>query len=117
MTSIKLGSLWAVLSLAWLSVDEMESSSISKEVALQPGHLEIETPLPLVDPSIWTRLRYSMSPDRVLFYLWPRAEGVAFSFNVSARMTMTAKSAPSILYDYYNPEALSELPPVRWLTK
>ena len=59
-------SIKAVLSLAWLSVDEMESSSLSKEVALQPGHLEIETPLPLVDPSIWTRLRCSVVPDRAV---------------------------------------------------
>jgi hypothetical protein len=30
---------------------------------------------------------------------------------------MGAKTASSILYDYYNPEALSEIAPVGWQVK
>jgi hypothetical protein len=30
---------------------------------------------------------------------------------------MMSKSAASVLYDYYNPEALSELAPSRWTVK
>ena len=58
--------------------------------------------------------RYDVLPDRVVLYLWPEAGGVSFDFIVRARMPMVAKSAASILYDYYNPEALSEVAPVRW---
>ena len=31
------------------------------------------------------------------------------SFLLTPRIPMAAKSAPSLLYDYYNPEALTEL--------
>ncbi|MBI2685917.1 MAG: carboxypeptidase regulatory-like domain-containing protein [Acidobacteria bacterium] len=58
--------------------------------------------------------RYEVLPDRVLFYLWPQAGGIAFDFLVSPRMRMAAKTGASTLYDYYNPEALTEVAPVQW---
>ena len=60
---------------------------------------------------------YEILPDRVILYLWPRAGGSSFDFFLSVRTPMFAKSAPSILYDYYNPEALSELVPFRWTVR
>ena len=57
--------------------------------------------------------RYDVLPDRVVFYLWPKAGGAEFNFLLRVRNAMAAKSAPSLLYDYYNPEALSEVLPVR----
>lgn len=54
-------------------------------------------------------------PDRVRFYVWPKAGGEELEFFFSARYPLAAQSAaPSILYDYYNPEALTEIPPVKW---
>jgi len=61
--------------------------------------------------------RYEVLPDRVLFYLWPKAGGASFQFSLSARMPMNAKSEPSILYDYNNPEALSEVLPSKWIVR
>ena len=61
--------------------------------------------------------RYDVLPDRVIFYLWPTAGGASFEFYLHARMAMSAKTAPSVLYDYYNPEALSEVAPVKWVVK
>lgn len=58
--------------------------------------------------------QYEIHPDRVVFYLWPRAGGSAFEFLMSMRYPMSAKSGASVLYDYYNPEVLSEQPPLRW---
>jgi hypothetical protein len=55
--------------------------------------------------------RYDVLPDRVVVYLWPRAGGVDFSFKFRPRFEMTAKSAPSVLYDYYNPEAKAVVAP------
>ncbi len=55
---------------------------------------------------------YELLPDRVIFYLWPRAGGVDLTFGFRPRMAMQAKSATSILYDYNNPEALSEAAPL-----
>lgn len=56
--------------------------------------------------------RYEVLPDRVVFYLWPRAGGVSFEFFVRARMRMQAKTGASVLFDYYNPEARTEVAPV-----
>jgi hypothetical protein len=61
--------------------------------------------------------RYDVLPDRVVLYLWPVAGGVSLDFDLRARMPMEAKTASSILYDYYNPEALSEIAPVGWQVK
>jgi A-macroglobulin receptor binding domain len=55
--------------------------------------------------------RYDILPDRVVFYLWPRAGGVKFDFKFRPRFAMNAKSAPSILYDYYNSEARTVVAP------
>jgi hypothetical protein len=72
--------------------------------------------------------QYEVLPDRILFYLWPdewrlerqrpvEPKEVSFEFNLSVRMPMTAKSGVSVLYDYYNPEARTEVPPFRWIVK
>lgn len=88
------------------------------EIGLPPGAEVDRSSLETVMENDSTGVNhYEVLPDRVLFYLWPKAEGSSFSFHFSARMPMIAKSAPFILYDYYNPEALSELPPVRWIAK
>lgn len=55
---------------------------------------------------------YEILPDRVRFYMWPRAGGNAWSFLFRPRTRMTAKTTRSILYDYYNPDICSIEPPV-----
>jgi uncharacterized protein YfaS (alpha-2-macroglobulin family) len=59
---------------------------------------------------------YEILPDRIVFYLW-RAGGAKFEFDLNARFGMIAKTAASSLYDYYNPEALAEVMPSRWIVK
>ena len=54
---------------------------------------------------------YDILPDRVVFYLWPKAGGSKFSFSFTPRFAMTARSASAVLYDYYNPDARTEAPP------
>jgi len=60
---------------------------------------------------------FEIQPDRIILYLWPKAGGTSFDFYVSARLPMNASSNSSVLYDYYNPEALAELAPQRWLVQ
>jgi hypothetical protein len=55
---------------------------------------------------------YEVQPDRVVLYLWPSAGGIKFQFSFRPRFGMNAMSAPSILYDYYNPEANAVVLPV-----
>jgi CD109 antigen len=57
---------------------------------------------------------YEVQPDRVVFYLWPSAGGSHFQFIFRPRFSMNAMSAPSILYDYYNPEANAAVVPIRF---
>jgi len=56
--------------------------------------------------------RYDVLPDRVVLYLWPDKAGSSLKFRFRPRFAMEAKSAPSVLYDYYNPEAMTEAAPV-----
>jgi hypothetical protein len=57
---------------------------------------------------------YEVQPDRVVFYLWPSAGGSKFQFIFRPRFGINAMSAPSVLYDYYNPEANAAVLPVRF---
>src|SRR6185503_5466767 len=49
--------------------------------------------------------QYDILPDRLIVYLWPAAGGSRFQFKLKARFGMIAHTAPSVVYDYYNPEA------------
>jgi hypothetical protein len=55
--------------------------------------------------------KYEILPDRVILYLWPRAGGINFNFSFHPRYGMKARSAPSVLFDYYNPDSRVFLPP------
>jgi len=57
---------------------------------------------------------YEVLPDRVVFYVWPTAGGSQFEFGFRVRYGMDAWSAPSSLYDYYNPEAAAVVKPVKF---
>jgi A-macroglobulin TED domain/Alpha-2-macroglobulin family/MG2 domain/Carboxypeptidase regulatory-like domain/A-macroglobulin receptor binding domain len=58
--------------------------------------------------------RYDILPDRIVFYVWPKAGGTEFSFSFRPRFRMEANATPSLLYDYYNPEARSVVMPVKF---
>jgi hypothetical protein len=60
---------------------------------------------------------YEIQPDRVVFYLWPRAGGSSFDFTFKMRYRVEAMTAPSALYDYYNPESQSVVTPVKFVVR
>jgi hypothetical protein len=62
-------------------------------------------------------MQYDVLPDRVVVYLWPRAGGSKFSFTFRPRFGLAAKSAASLLYDYYNPEAHAIVEPVQFVVR
>lgn len=85
------------------------------EVGLPPGvDVDRASLDSAVSTSGWDLQSYEVQPDRVAFYLWPRAGGTSFSFTFKPRFAMTAQSSESILYDYYNPEARASVPPTRF---
>jgi len=46
-------------------------------------------------------------------YLWPKAGGTDFDFTFCERYAVNALTAPSVLYDYYNPDAQTAVRPTR----
>jgi uncharacterized protein YfaS (alpha-2-macroglobulin family) len=58
--------------------------------------------------------QYDVLPDRVVVYAWPTAGGTKFTFSFKPRFAMNAAAAPSVLYDYYNPEAQATVAPSRF---
>jgi hypothetical protein len=57
--------------------------------------------------------KYSITPERVTFYAWPHQATTRFSFSVRPRLAMTAKTAPSLIYDYYNPDQWQAAAPLQ----
>jgi hypothetical protein len=83
------------------------------EIGLPPGadvdRASLETAM---KSSGWAMSQYDILPDRVVVYLWPPAGGVKFDFKFRPRFGLKAKAAPSVIYDYYNPEARAVVAPV-----
>ena len=65
----------------------------------------------------WAMSQYDILPDRVVVYLWPPAGGIKFDFKFRPRFGLNAKTAPSLIYDYYNPEARAVIAPTRFIVK
>jgi uncharacterized protein YfaS (alpha-2-macroglobulin family) len=59
----------------------------------------------------WEFSHYDVLPDRLVVYLWASAGGSKFEFTFRPRFGLSAKSAASQVYDYYNPEAQARLAP------
>jgi len=81
------------------------------EVGLPPGAEVDRASLDLAEAAPGVS-GYEIQPDRVVFYLWPTAGGSSFSFDFRMRYRIEAMSAPSLVYDYYNPEANASVAPV-----
>jgi hypothetical protein len=65
----------------------------------------------------WSFSQYDVLPDRLVVYLWPRAGGTQFSFKFRTRFGLAARSAPSTIYDYYNPESSAVIAPTKFVIK
>lgn len=83
------------------------------EIGLPPGAEVDRTALETALKN-WTIRRYDVLPDRVVLYIWPHAGSIALDFQFRPRFGMTAKTAPSVIYDYYNPASRAVVPPVQF---
>ncbi|HZB45334.1 MAG TPA: hypothetical protein VE360_08830, partial [Pyrinomonadaceae bacterium] len=62
--------------------------------------------------------RYDVLPDRLVLYVWPHQDKAAsFEFEFTPRYGLRALTAPSQVYDYYNPEARTVVPPTRFVIR
>jgi hypothetical protein len=88
------------------------------EIGLPPGaDVDRESLERAAQESGWSLNHYDVLPDRVIAYLWPQAGGLKFSFKFKPRYGVKAQTAPSTLYDYYNPEARVAIAPSRFVVK
>jgi len=84
------------------------------EIGLPPGVVVDRDSLEkAMSGDTWEISQYEIRPDRLVVYLWPRAGGTDFEFAFRPRYGMNALTSPSLLYDYYNPEAQVVVQPTR----
>ena len=88
------------------------------EIGLPPGAEVDRASLErAMKESGWDIGQYDVLPDRLVVYLWPHAGGTKFSFTFRPRFGLKALTAPSVLYDYYNPEARAVVEPFQFSVK
>jgi hypothetical protein len=88
------------------------------EVGLPPGADVDRASLErAMSESGWALNSYDVLPDRLVVYLWPQGGGTRFQFKFRPRYGLNALTAPSQLYDYYNPEARTVVPPTRFVIR
>jgi A-macroglobulin TED domain/Alpha-2-macroglobulin family/Carboxypeptidase regulatory-like domain/Alpha-2-macroglobulin bait region domain len=88
------------------------------EIGLPPGaEIDRESLDRSIAASGWEVDHYDILPDLLLAYVWPRAGGTRFEFKFRPRFGMTAKTAPSLAYDYYNPAARAVVPPATFVIR
>ncbi|HEX8845621.1 MAG TPA: MG2 domain-containing protein [Pyrinomonadaceae bacterium] len=88
------------------------------EIGLPPGaDVDRASLEKAMKDSGWGLSQYDVLPDRLIVYLWPQAGGTKFDFKFRPRYGLAAQTAPSVLYDYYNPEARVTLAPTKFMVK
>jgi uncharacterized protein YfaS (alpha-2-macroglobulin family) len=86
------------------------------EIGLPPGSAVDQTTLDKAIENSHEKIsRYDVLPDRLILYLWPRDGKANLTFAFKPRYGLKARTAPSTLYDYYNPDAQVTLPPVDFI--
>ncbi|HEX8852195.1 MAG TPA: hypothetical protein VF754_01835, partial [Pyrinomonadaceae bacterium] len=94
------------------------SGMLLAEIGLPPGaEVDREALERTRKESGWSISRYDVLPDRLVVYLWPRSGGTKFDFKFRTRYGLKAMSAPSQVYDYYNPEARAVVAPTRFVIR
>jgi A-macroglobulin complement component/alpha-2-macroglobulin family protein/MG2 domain-containing protein/carboxypeptidase family protein/macroglobulin-like protein/A-macroglobulin receptor len=88
------------------------------EIGLPPGADVDRASLDrAVKESGWGVDQYDVLPDRLIVYLWPEAGGTRFQFKLRPRLGLVAHTAPSVVYDYYNPEARAVVAPIKFIVR
>ena len=99
-------------------VGHMGYGMMLAEVGLPPGADVDRASLErAMSESGWALNSYDVLPDRLVVYLWPQGGGTRFQFKFRPRYGLNALTAPSQLYDYYNPEARTVVPPTRFVIR
>ena len=84
------------------------------EIGLPPGADVDRESLESAVKNNWSIDQYDVLPDRIIVYVWPKAGGTEFAFKFRMRFPVDAQTAPSQLYDYYNPDSSVVLKPIHF---
>ncbi len=87
------------------------------EIGTPPGADVSRESLERAIEADWSISRYDILPDRIIVYMWAKAGGTNFDFKFRSRYGINARTPPSVVYDYYNPEAQATLAPLRFAVK
>jgi hypothetical protein len=89
------------------------------EVGLPPGAEVDRASLERALQDVKSNLEsYDVLPDRLVLYLWPYGGAKArFTFSFTPRYGVRAQTAPSQVYDYYNPEARTVVAPTKFVIR
>ena len=87
------------------------------EIGLPPGADVNRESLEKARRENWSLSRYDILPDKIIVYLWATAGGTKFDFRFKPRYGIEANTAPSTIYDYYNPESQATLAPTKFVIK
>jgi hypothetical protein len=99
-------------------VGAYEYGMLLAEIGLPPGaDVDRSSLESAMRGSNWGLSRYDILPDRLVVYLWPQRGGTRFEFKFRPRYGLAARTAPSVLYDYYNPDARRTVAPVKFMVQ
>lgn len=115
-TNAKIGEI-VTCSVNAERVDSNGYGMLLAEIGLPPGADVDRESLEQAMIKDWSLQQYDVLPDRIVVYLWPRTGGVKFDFKFKPRFGLNAQTAPSLFYDYYNPEARTLVAPTRFTVK
>ena len=87
------------------------------EIGTPPGADVSRESLQAAMDADWSISRYDILPDRIVLYMWSKAGGTKFNFKFRPRYAINAQTPPSMVYDYYNPEAQAIVAPLRFGVK
>jgi A-macroglobulin TED domain/MG2 domain/A-macroglobulin receptor binding domain/Macroglobulin domain MG3 len=87
------------------------------EIGLPPGADVDRASLEKAKNDNWSFSRYDVLPDKIIVYMRAYADGTNFNFKFKPRYGISANSASSSVYDYYNEEAKAILAPLKFNVK
>lgn len=87
------------------------------EIGTPPGADVSRESLEAAMENDWSLSRYDILPDRIVVYMWAKSGGTNINFKFRQRYGINAQTPPSVVYDYYNPEAQATISPIRFQVK
>ena len=87
------------------------------EIGIPPGADVDRASLEKAMRESWSFSRYEILPDKIIVYLWANPGGTRFDFKFKPRYGISAQTALSVVYNYYNDKARAIIEPLKFSVK